>query len=89
MRSNFLIVMRMRKRFMGNALPPLRQALKKGYANRSEARREEGQAESQQNRQEFPRIELMAVRRLEQDGRGDVQQDADQQAVQGTEVAAS
>lgn len=57
--------------------PPLRRALEKGYANRSEVCREEGQAEPQQNRQEFPRIELMAVRRLKQDGRRDVQQDAD------------
>ena len=85
MRSNFLIVMRMRKRFMGNALPPLRRALEKGYANHSEVCREEGQAEPQQNRQEFPRIELMAVRRLKQDGRHDVQQDADQEPVQGAE----
>jgi hypothetical protein len=46
--------------------PPLRQALEKGYANRSEVRREEGQAKPQQNRQEFPCIEFMPVRRLEQ-----------------------
>ena len=65
--------------------PPLRQALEKGYANRSEVRREEGQAKPQQNRQEFPCIEFMPVRRLEQNGRGDVKQDADQEAVQGAE----
>lgn len=48
-------------------------------------RREEGQAEPQQNCQEFPRIEFMPVRRLKQNGRRDVKQDADKEAVQGAE----
>lgn len=32
MRSNFLIVMRMRKRFMRQALPLIRHLLRQGYA---------------------------------------------------------
>ena len=86
MRSNFVIVMRMRKRFMMQGFGPhYAFSPEKVTSGRSQVCRHQRQSQSQKDSQEFPSVELVPVGCFKQDGGRDVQQNADEESVQCAE----